>query len=33
MFKTLGRWLWKSLVLLLLIVVLYQLWIFLHVWW
>lgn len=33
MFKTLGRWLWKSLVLLLLIVVLYQLWVFLHVWW
>ena len=33
MFKTIGRWLWKSLVLLLLIVVLYQLWVFLHVWW
>lgn len=33
MFKTLGRWLWKSLVLLLLIVVLYQLWVFLHIWW
>lgn len=33
MFKTIGRWLWKSLVLLLIIVVLYQLWVFLHVWW
>jgi monofunctional biosynthetic peptidoglycan transglycosylase len=34
MFKTLGRWLWKSLVLLLIIVLFYQLWVFLHVcWW
>ena len=33
MFKTIGRWLWKSLVLLLIVVTVYQLWIFLHVWW
>ncbi len=33
MLKTLWRWLWRGALLLLALVLVYQLWIFLHVWW
>ena len=33
MLKTLWRWLWRSAALLVAVVLLYQLWIFAHIWW
>ena len=33
MLKTLWRWLWRGIVLFVAVVLIYQLWIFLHIWW
>ncbi len=33
MLKTLWRWLWRGIVLFVAVVLVYQLWIFLHIWW
>ena len=33
MLKTLWRWLWRGIALFVVVVLVYQLWIFLHIWW
>lgn len=33
MLKTLWRWLWRGIALFVAVVLLYQLWIFMHIWW
>ena len=33
MLKTIWRWLWRSIALLIVLVLAYELWIFAHVWW
>ena len=33
MLKTLWRWLWRGVALFVAVVLIYQLWIFLHIWW
>jgi monofunctional biosynthetic peptidoglycan transglycosylase len=33
MLKTLWRWLWRSIALFVAVVLIYQLWIFVHIWW
>lgn len=33
MLKTLWRWLWRSIALFVAVVLIYQLWIFAHIWW
>jgi monofunctional biosynthetic peptidoglycan transglycosylase len=33
MLKTLWRWLWRGIALFVAVVLIYQLWIFLHIWW